>query len=125
MSKEARDPQNLQTEVNCIGYAMYRLGLQERDIYQPLPSLLEILNLLDEALDPSQADAVIIVRKRWGEDPNPKVIHAAIIESDGIIAHRRGYNEPITKELFEAGLRYYLYREPSLNIVYLTRKKEI
>jgi len=110
-------------EVNCIGYASFRLGFDQEERFIPPPSLGEILAFHDEVSDISSAEVIGVV-KPGGNDyhTGPTVCHMAIVESDGLISHRRKFGEEVTRETFEAGLDNYIKRPEDFTIIFLVRK---
>lgn len=113
----------VELDVNCIGYAIHQLGLTPQEKFIPPLSYDEILQEFDE-IDGRQTAEVVGVVRPGGNDfhTGPTVCHMAILEPNGMIGHRRDYDNEVTHELFEDGLAEFLMRPDYFKIIYLICK---
>jgi hypothetical protein len=107
-------------EVNCIGHAYYRLGLQDGDDYLWPNSIKEIAQDFKEA-NYDEAEAIIITIGEW--DHNAFIHLAALDPTDRhYVIHRRGCGAKITRDPLETLFAEYHGNEFNFTLLKVKRK---
>lgn len=115
----------LESDSNCIGYALCRLGIIEEEGLMWPPSFSQAMEWFDEVPELSEADAVGVLSTRLSVE-DPKVIHLAVLDKEDPtqIFHRRGKCMPVTQGTLEEDLGMFLAYPDKYRIVYLKVKSK-
>jgi len=107
--------------VNCIGYVYNQVGISDSEIYCPLPTLKETLQLFD-VVPPDLAEVVGVASRTKSENGELVFVHMAMIEDGGAaVKHRPAYGQRVRTGDVDVELELYLLTETNM-IFHLRRK---